>query len=99
MSTTANNTVYVEPEDNSIGEQITHTDREGRVIERGNLIYDDSRNSLLAVVGVHNESIDCFTDKFEVCSINKNWIGEYSIVGKFDVDGFLEFIKEAQYDE
>ena len=96
MSTT-NNASYADCEDNSIGEQIKNTNCKDHDIVAGNIIHDLEGNSYL-VVGVRDLFIDCISDKFDICSINRKWIGEYSIISNIDITGFLEFIKEAQND-
>lgn len=98
MSTNTNSTNYVNCEDNASGEQLINIDYQDQDIKSGDILLDEKGNSFL-VVGVKNEFVNCITDKFEVCSINRNWIGNYSIVSSIDVVGFIEFIKEAQYDE
>ena len=97
MSTNTNDTSYVNCEDNASGEQLINIDYQDRDIKSGDILLDEKGNSFL-VVGVKNEFVNCITDKFEVRSINRNWIGNYSIVSSIDVVGFIEFIKEAQYD-
>lgn len=94
---TTNNASYADCEDSITGEQIMNTNCKDRSIAEGNIICDAEGNSYL-VISVHDSVIECISDKFDICSINRNWIGEYGIISNIDITGFLEFIKEAQHD-